>query len=102
MDSFVKESMSNIEIYAIKKEKGYELRRRLLGTVEYVFRFDKTVLDILDNIKNGAGDLDMIRDLDSLYLLCKNNQDRLIQAHVEQSLIDQALEYYTEFSPICP
>lgn len=100
MDSFVKISESHIEIYQKKKKEGYEIRRRLLETLEYVFRFDKAVLDILDNIKNGAGDLDMIRDLNSIHLLCKNNQDRLTKAHVEQSLIDQALEYYTELSQL--
>lgn len=54
MDSFVKISESHIEIYQKKKKEGYEIRRRLLETLEYVFRFEKSVLDILDNIKDPA------------------------------------------------
>lgn len=100
MDSFVKVSQNHKEIYIIKKKEGYELRRRLLDTLEYVFRFDNTIPSAIENIKRGAGDLDMIRDLNAIHLLCTENLDRLIKAHVDQSLIDMAQQYFKELSQL--
>lgn len=100
LESYVKISTNNVKIYREKKEEGYKIRKELFEALEYVFRLDKTTLNLIKNIRKGAGDLDMIKDLNSIHLLCTNNLERLGKAHVEQSLIDRSLQLYTELSQL--
>lgn len=100
VDSFVKISESHEDIYPEKKKEGYEVRKELIQTLEYVFRSDKKTLDAIEKIKRGAGDLDMIKDLNAIHMLCMKKADRLSKAHVDQSLIDKGLQLYKELSQL--
>lgn len=100
VDSFVKIAESHEEIYPKKKIEGYEVRKDLIQTLEYVFRSDRKTLDAIEKIKRGAGDLDMIKDLNAIHMLCMKNADRLSKAHVDQSLIEKSLQLYKELSQL--
>jgi hypothetical protein len=98
VDTFVKTGKSHKEIFQIKKKEGYKIRKKLLKYLNFVFRFDDKILCALKNIKRGRGDLEMIKDLNSLHQLCENNLERILNTNVDKSHIDMALQYYTELS----
>lgn len=98
VDTYVKTGKSNKEIFQKKKKEGYKIRKRLLESLEFIFRFDNTVLRALKNIKRGKGDLEMIKDLNTLHQLCENNLERILKTDFDKSSIDVVCEYYTELS----
>jgi hypothetical protein len=40
----------------------------------------------------------MIKDLNTLHLLCENNLERILKTDIDKSHIDMVLKYYTELS----
>ncbi|NLL14920.1 MAG: hypothetical protein GX267_16070 [Fibrobacter sp.] len=98
VETFVKDGKSHKEIYKGKKKEGYKLRKRFLKSLEFVFRFDDTKLCALKNIKRGRGDLEMIKDLNTLHQLCENNLTLILKTDIDKSHIDMLLQHYTELS----
>lgn len=98
MDAFVKVGQNNFEKYQAMKKEGYALRARIMDKYEYAFRKDPAVLTTLATIREGRGDLDMIRDLLSLHKLGTDCRDRVGQAKVDFSLIERAHVLYKELS----
>lgn len=82
--------------YAEKRKEGFALRRKLMADYAYIFRNDADVLSVLDNIREGRGDLDMIKDLLSLNKLSVDYRDRLEKAHFNFEDSQKAYDLYSE------
>lgn len=96
MDSYVKINQNDSEKYLLLKKEGYKVRSKILKILEYVFRNDPSLLLTLATIREGRGDLDMIRDNLSVFKLGENYRDRLLKANVDFSLFEQANSLYKE------
>lgn len=75
------------------KEKSpiaYELRSDLVHELEFAFNNDNNLLSILDRIKDGNGNADMIQDLMDLSVLGKEHTDLLEQTNFDSNLLVQA------------
>lgn len=101
VDSYVKIQESNYELYQDTKAKGYTVRRRLLDDYSYIFRNNKHVLEALDRIRNGSGDLDLSIDLLSASELGTENRERLEQAHADFSKVELAAKLHQDLSSLC-
>ncbi len=98
MDSHVKLTFTHKEQFQKLKTEGYALRRKLVEDFEYIFRSQTEVLDSIGRIKEGKGDLDMVRDLYSLFLLANEYKQRLMDAHFDFEVVAQLNTLYLELS----
>lgn len=100
MDSLVKIEQSHSEKFQLLKKEGYATRKQIVSILRYVFRNDKAVLNAIDKINKGKGDLDMIRDLLSSRQLCNDYISRLQEANVDLTILDRADSLYNELSKL--
>jgi hypothetical protein len=100
MDSHIRLEVSHKEIFQKLKAEGYALRRKSFEDFEYIFRTQQEVLDAIMRIKEGKGDLDMIKDLYSLFLLVNEYRQRLINAHFDLNNITRLNSLYLELSAL--
>ncbi|HEX2959886.1 MAG TPA: hypothetical protein VHO70_23825 [Chitinispirillaceae bacterium] len=100
MDSHIKLEVSHKEIFQKLKTDGYALRRKLFEDFEYIFRMMQDVLNAILRIKEGKGDLDMIKDLYSLFLLANEYRQRLIDAHFDMNKVTRLNSIYLELSAL--
>lgn len=100
MDSHIKLEVTHKEIFQKLKTEGYALRRKMFEDFEYIFRLMQEVLDAILRIKEGKGDLDMIKDLYSLYLLATEYRQRLIDAHFDMNKVTRLNALYLELSSL--
>lgn len=96
MDSLVKIKQSHKEQYQALKKEGYALRSNTLKDYEYLFRKNPDVLSAIRNIREGRGDLDMIRDLLSVYRLGTDHRERLAKANYNFTQLERADSLYKE------
>jgi hypothetical protein len=85
------------------KEKSpiaYELRNDLMHELEFAFNADNSLLSVLDRIKEGNGNADMIQDLMNLSVLGKEHAELLQQTNFESSLLIQAETMADEMSEL--
>jgi hypothetical protein len=85
--------IDNARYQELKKE-AYALRRKLIAAFRYIFREIPDVLQVLAKISTGKGDLDLFKDLLSLYKLAADNMDRLKKAHFDPVEAERAYELY--------
>ena len=73
-----------------KSPEAYELRDDLMDEFEFAFVRNGSLLSVLDRIKDGNGDADMIQDLVDLSVLGKENTEVLATTHCDITLLDRA------------
>jgi hypothetical protein len=100
LDSHIKLEVSHKELFQKLKAEGYTLRRKTFEDFEYIFRSRKEVLDAIARIKQGKGDLDMIKDLYSLFLLDETNHQRILDAHYDYNKVTRLNSLYLELSAL--
>ncbi len=96
LESSVENGDVDSEQFMALKKKGYARRRKLIADLRYIFRDLPDVLQVLDRISSGRGDLDMFKDLLSLYKLVVDHKDRLEKAHFNMEEAEEAYSLYNE------
>ncbi len=66
-EAYVRKSASRKETFAKLKKEGYALRREMRFIMRYLFRDTPGALDIIDSIRSGCNDMEMIMNLLSLF-----------------------------------
>lgn len=92
MDSLVEMGEGNKERYQALKKEGYELRRKMLKKLDYLFRNDVNAQEALARIREGRGDSEVPRDCNALWEFCSNHKERIIRGHFDWSLAERANE----------
>lgn len=96
MDSLVKIELNHKEKYHALKKEGYALRSKILKDYEYIFRKEPVVLSTIKTIREGRGDLDMIRDLLSICKLGTDYRPRLEKGNFDLTQLDRADSLYKD------
>jgi hypothetical protein len=96
MESFIQEGISDMQLWQQKKTQGYAVRTELYETLSYIFRNNPQIQDIVAQIRQGKGDLDLIMDLLSYYNLCQQHRPRLQQGNAPMATIDEALTLHND------
>lgn len=91
---------STRERFLVLKKKGYEIRRESLRRIEYIFRKDDHILEAVKRIKEGRGDLEMIKDNNSIYSLLCENKERAIEGNYPWELAEQQNKVYKELCTV--
>ena len=86
--------------YSELRLEGYAIRKESISRLEYVFRNDENVLKALDNVKKGRGDLEMIKDNNSLYKITCDNKERALAGKYPWALAERQNEIYKELSSL--
>jgi len=100
MESFVVLEGTHRERFILLKKEGHELRRVMLVSLEYIFRNDKHIASALSTIRDGRGDIEMTKDLLSLYNLYTKFKDKCDAAHIDTADAGRLQTLYEELSEI--
>ena len=88
----------NKELLKVKKAEGYALRRKILKSLEYIFRNDPRLLESVAGISEGRGNLDMIKDLLACYKLCTEQKEKLEKAKFDMQLVGRSNNLHEELA----
>ena len=88
----------NKALLKVKKAEGYALRRKILKSLEYIFRNDQRLLESVEGIREGRGNLDMVKDLLSSYKLCTEQNENLEKAKFDMQLVAQSNNLHEELA----
>jgi len=72
--------------------EAYAFRKELEDICTYAYRNEEEPLSVLAKIKEGAGDADMIQDLNDLAVLGKNNPEPLMAINVGMGMFNKAAD----------
>jgi hypothetical protein len=96
VDTYVELKMSTEATWREKKKEAEDLRLLLIRAFLWAFREDPKLLGVVENIKQGKGDRDLILDLLAEYKLGKENIPLLQAINLELALVDQSQTLYNE------
>lgn len=96
VDGYVTQSGVDTEVWKEIKARGYGIRRRLLIQLRYACRQDTQLLEILDGIAAGRGDMDMVRDLLGLYEFARAHRVLVEGVGGDMVIIEQVLTTHNE------
>jgi hypothetical protein len=97
-DIYVKDGEDLKEEYQAGKREGYALRSYLIEKLEYLFRHDKNALERIAGIREGKGNLDMIKDLLSIYKFCREMEEFLSTTKFDMALPGKAMSLHEELT----
>lgn len=78
------------ELWVASSPKAFELRDFLLHSFRFAFRKDGELTKKVEKIAEGAGNADMIQDLNDLSIVGKNNQSLLKAIGFDFAQLDKA------------
>ena len=97
-DISLKVEGENKALLKAKTAEGYALRRKIIKSMEYVFRNDKSLLESVAGISKGLGILDMNRDLLSSYKLCNDQKEKMEKSNFNMELAARAIKLHEELA----
>lgn len=99
-DIYIKDESENKELFQEKKREGYALRSKIMKSFDYTFRKNPQLLERVQGIKEGRGNLEMVKDLLSECQLGTEQKEMLQKAKFEMALLEQSKNLYEELSEL--
>ena len=100
MSTLLSEKSEALDRWKKEMPQMLSLRNELLDNLSFAYRKDNTLLEKIDQIKEGSSNADALQDLIELGILGKNNPEKLEKINFNIEMCDQAISEADRLSAI--